>query len=588
MAWLRRHARRWLAWAMVACASVHAEPGRIENLDAFLDKAEAIRASDHARFVQMLAQVHADGGSLTPPQHWRLRWLDAWQAQFGGDYVNAEVGLRDIIKHSGHMGLVAKARGLLLSNLAINRRYDEAFSLANVAVDSLPEVQDPDARTTLLSNLAQTLNLGGHPEIAIQYARMMVDEAPAGTSLCRPLNTEMAIRYVAKELHSNSPELDRAIQACTAANMPVLINALMLNRTTLLIEEKKPAEALRLLDSLGASVERVAYYPALISWRFQRAQALAALGRDNEARQLALQARAMFQKGDVDLLLSGVYQVLYEVEKRAGNTTAALAYYQEYVNQDRGYLSDVSARTMAYEAVQQRTLLQKLETDKLARQNSVLQLEKALSVKAVETSRLYIVLLVVIIASIAFWLYRIKRSQLRFKQLSHHDGLTGIFNHQHFMTEAERVLHLLEKRGQHACLILLDLDHFKVVNDTHGHAVGDAVLRRAVATCRQQLRQGDMFGRLGGEEFGVLIANCSPEHGLVVANCVRAAIEASPVEVDGHTVHYSTSVGMASTRISGHGVQRLRRDADAALYRAKRGGRNRVVADLQGDGLVGA
>lgn len=135
---------------------------------------------------------------------------------------------------------------------------------------------------------------------------------------------------------------------------------------------------------------------------------------------------------------------------------------------------------------------------------------------------------------------------------------------------------------------MLDLDHFKLVNDTYGHAIGDAVLKRATATCRQQLRPVDLFGRLGGEEFGILLPECPAEQGLVIANCIRAAIEAAPVDIDGHVVPYSASIGVACTRVSGYAVQRIRREADAALYRAKNTGRNRVMADFQNGGLVSA
>jgi diguanylate cyclase (GGDEF)-like protein len=96
------------------------------------------------------------------------------------------------------------------------------------------------------------------------------------------------------------------------------------------------------------------------------------------------------------------------------------------------------------------------------------------------------------------WMFRLKRSQLRFKRLSHLDGLTTVFNRQHFMGEVERTLRLLERRAGAACLVFIDLDHFKQINDTHGHAMGDEVLRQVVAAGKQQLRPADLFGRLGG------------------------------------------------------------------------------------------
>jgi len=187
-----------------------------------------------------------------------------------------------------------------------------------------------------------------------------------------------------------------------------------------------------------------------------------------------------------------------------------------------------------------------------------------------------------------FGLLRLKRSQLRFKKLSSMDGLTGILNHQHFIGAADRAVRQLEKKSGAACLIFIDLDHFKQVNDTHGHATGDAVLRRTVAICKQHLRPTDLFGRLGGEEFAILLLDCSRDQGLVVANRIRQAIEATSIELDEGAVSFSASVGLAAARTAGYDLQRLCREADAALYRAKRTGRNRVMADIENDHLLKA
>jgi diguanylate cyclase (GGDEF)-like protein len=241
----------------------------------------------------------------------------------------------------------------------------------------------------------------------------------------------------------------------------------------------------------------------------------------------------------------------------------------------------VNTRTQAYQIVHQHTLTKKLEAEALSKQNNILRLQQALANKAVETSRLYILLLLVAIASIVLWLFRLKRSQLRFKRLSRLDSLTGILNHQHFVGQSDRILHALERKAGHACLVVLDLDHFKGVNDTHGHAMGDAVLKRAVAVCQQQLRPSDLFGRLGGEEFGILLYECSRQHGMEIANRIRTAIAETPIHKDGCVVTVSASVGLASTDTSGYGLQRLCKEADAALYRAKRAGRNCVMGDIE-------
>jgi diguanylate cyclase (GGDEF)-like protein len=475
-----------------------------------------------------------------------------------------------------------------LSNLGANQRYEEAFALANRLTTSLPDIKDPQARFTLLINLSQMLDLAGQTDLAIKYARMMESAIPPGETTCRPLSLQAAALYNGKRLTSSSPELQRAIDICVAAQQPVIANAMWLVLSSLYLDEGQPGKAMALLDRISPSIGINHYYPHMLSARVQRAQAYAKLGDDNDARKSALAAVAMGTPNDVNEWLKEAYEVLYQVEKKRGNATAALSYYEHYVAQDKGYLNDVSARTLAYEVAQQHMLVQKLDTEKLSKQNNILRLQQALDTNAVETSRLYIVLLLSVLISIVFWLFRLKRSQLRFKKLSCHDGLTGILNHQHFISEADRALRLLERKLGNACLISIDLDHFKQVNDTYGHAVGDAVLRRTVAICQQQLRPTDLFGRLGGEEFGILLIECSRDPGIAIADRIRMAIEATPVDGDGCVVSFSVSVGLAYTDTCGYGLQRLCREADAALYRAKRTGRNRVIADTENGSLIEA
>jgi len=521
-------------------------------------------------------------------EQWRLRYLDAWKNAFEGKYAQSEEQIHDVIDHSGDAVLVTKASALLLTTLGLNRRYEEAFALANRLTAELPRIKDPGARYLVLMNLSQMLDLAGHTDLALQYARMMLDALPPGETHCLSLNLQIAALYNAKQLTSSNPELQKAIDACMAAQRPVATNSTRLVLGSLYLDENKPRKAMDLLDRIDPSIRANQYHDHMLSSQVERAQAHAKLGNDNEARKAALAAIAMSRPGDISEWLMVAYQLLYQIEKKQGHTATALSYYEHYVIQDKGYLNDISARTLAYQMAQQHLLVQKLETEKLSKQNNILRLQQALDTKAVETSRLYIILLLMALASIVLWLFRLKRSQLGFKRLSRHDSLTGIFNHQHFIGEAGSALILLQKKLGHACLVSIDLDHFKQVNDTHGHAMGDAVLKHAVAVCQHLLRPADLFGRLGGEEFGILLRDCSRKQGMEIANRIRLAIGATRTEKDGTVISISASVGLASTDTSGYELQRLCKEADAALYRAKRAGRNRVIADTESDNLVEA
>jgi len=589
--WRRCHRWPWTALAAMAfCAIAQATPVSATTSDAseLLARTESLRTKDNSQFVRMLEQIRLEAPHLSSNQQWQLRYLDAWETAFQGDYVKAEGQLRNVIDHSGDMTLATKASALLMGNMAINHRYEEAFQLANQLVTDLPKIKDRLARFIVLLNLSQLLGSAGQNDLAIKYARMMEDGLPPGETLCNPFAQEVLSLYYSKQLTSSSPELQRTIDTCRSSGQPIYANFAWLILARLHLDEGHPDKAMTLLNQIAPSIRSNHYYSHMADWQVELARAYAKLGDEANARKAALAAEAMSSPGEISEPLRDAYDVLYRIEKKQGNVAAALAYYERYVTQDKGYLNDVSARALAYQVAQQQFATKKLETEELSKQNSILRLQQALDTKAVETSRLYIILLLMALAFIVLWLFRLKRSQLGFKRLSHHDSLTGIFNHQHFIGEAERALHLLEKRLSHACLISIDLDHFKQVNDTHGHAMGDAVLKRTVAICRQQLRPADLFGRLGGEEFGILLHECSREQGLDIANRIRIAIGAAPMEENDRVISISASVGLASTDTSGYQLQRLCMEADAALYRAKRAGRNRVIADTENGDLVEA
>ncbi|TCI07475.1 GGDEF domain-containing protein [Dyella soli] len=575
----------------MACGAL-VQPGHaatsVTDPAAFLDQTESVRTKDHPRFVRMLEQIHLDASQLSAGEQWHLRYLDAWQTAFEGDYAKANGMLQDVIDHSGDKTLVAKASALLMNDLGLNSRYEEAFTLANRLAADLPGITDRLARFTVLANLSQLMTFAGQYDLAITYAHMMEDSLPPGETLCNPLSMQATALYDSKHLSSSSPRLQHAIDACLAAGQPVFANTMRLLKGNLYLDEGQPARVLDLLRQISPSINANHYYNHTLAYQALLAQAYARLGDDGNARKAALAVVAMGKSGDLSDWLRDAYEVLYRVEKKRGHHSAALSYYEHFVAQDKGYLNDITARTLAYEVSQQRMQVQKLETEGLSKQNHILRLQQALTTKAIETGRLYNAFLLVFLASACLWMYRLKRSQLRFKRLSSYDGLTGIFNRQHFISEVERALRLLEKKLGAGCLIFIDLDHFKQVNDTYGHAAGDAVLRHTVAICREHLRTTDLFGRLGGEEFGILILECSREQGMAIADRIRVAIETTPVHGDGFAVSFSASVGLAATDTSGYGLQRLSHDADAALYRAKRTGRNRVIADTEDGSLVEA
>lgn len=573
--------RPWPTFGVMACCmlalplrTVASEP----SIPALLVQTENLRTSDHPRFLQLLAMLHQQASDMSSHERWQLRYLDAWEAAFRGDYSNASAMLREIVDRAADPTLVTKASAVLMNVMSSNKRYEEAFELANRLAADLPKTQDKLARFMVLSYLSQSFRFAGQYDLAAGYARDMMQTLPPGETSCKPQTMLISVLYDDHKLTASSVELQQGIDACQAAGDPVFAATIWLIKAGLYVDEHQPEKAIALLDRIAPGIEASQNYYHMQAVRAELAKAYWELGYDRKARVAALAILAASQPGDTSQRLKDAYEVLYRLEKKHGHAAAALSYYERYAAQNLGYLNDISARTLAYDVAQQHVLAQKLETEKLSRQNNTLLLQQALAAKTIETSRLYIVLLLIILASVIYWLFRLKRSQLHFKQQARLDGLTGILNHQHFISEAQRHIRLMERKLGSACLIFIDLDYFKQINDTHGHAIGDTVLKHTVVLCKQPLRASDLFGRLGGEEFGILLLDCTPAQGAAIADRIRTTIEATPIDAGGRAITFSASIGLASTVTCGYDLQRLCRDADAALYRAKHIGRNCVIA----------
>lgn len=174
-------------------------------------------------------------------------------------------------------------------------------------------------------------------------------------------------------------------------------------------------------------------------------------------------------------------------------------------------------------------------------------------------------------------LTRRKRREEALVALAHTDPLTGAANRRAFDEALAREFDRWRDERDPCSLILLDADHFKGVNDAHGHPAGDAVLVEIVRTCRDQVRDGDLVARLGGEEFGVLLSSSDASGARAAAERIRLSIESLRVQHAGVTVRITVSAGVAQVGDDVASPEALVKLADEAVYEAKRRGRNRTV-----------
>jgi diguanylate cyclase (GGDEF)-like protein/PAS domain S-box-containing protein len=175
-----------------------------------------------------------------------------------------------------------------------------------------------------------------------------------------------------------------------------------------------------------------------------------------------------------------------------------------------------------------------------------------------------------------------KLFEVELKHRAHIDYLTGVNNRGYFMEQAELELSRAVRYGSPLSLYMLDVDLFKKVNDSHGHKVGDLVLIKLAEVCGQTLREVDIIGRLGGEEFAILLPETNLEKANEVAERLREAIAKAKVPLEGGLpLHFTVSIGVTSLVSKDDNLDVLLNRADKALYEAKEKGRNRVCVARQ-------
>ena len=156
------------------------------------------------------------------------------------------------------------------------------------------------------------------------------------------------------------------------------------------------------------------------------------------------------------------------------------------------------------------------------------------------------------------------------------DGLTQIFNRRYFEETLEREISRCNRYGRKASLVLMDVDHFKQINDTYGHLAGDYVLKQIASTIRTKVRREDIFARYGGEEFALLLPEVDHKGAVLLAEKARKLVEQQHFEFDKQKIPVTVSLGVSTLGASQRDPADLIRQADGKLYEAKSTGRNRV------------
>jgi diguanylate cyclase (GGDEF)-like protein len=338
------------------------------------------------------------------------------------------------------------------------------------------------------------------------------------------------------------------------------------------------AEALQQVEGAAREFQAVADKSNVGMLALQSAVAHAGLGQHELAAREFDLAEANVRRSHNMRYLAELYDERSRNQEALGKPAAALADLRLKMEADAALARMAKTQLTTLMSWQFDTERRELENRKLAADKALKEQQLA-TLERIRGWQWLAILLACALLLVMLWLaWRQLRQSRRLHRLALTDPLTGISNRRHI----EYMLHTAIDEARHShrelAVIMFDIDHFKRVNDGHGHPAGDQVLEQIVHVCQGVLRQNDRLGRMGGEEFLVVLPDTHLEDGLQVAERLRASVVAARPVVAGVELQLSISLGVAQLRPAETGAVSLVRRADAALYHAKDNGRNRVEA----------
>lgn len=547
-----------------------------ESIAELLLQAEAARSADPVKMQELLKQLDLLKQHATEKQREQLQYLEAYSKTFSGQYESSIQQAKVLFENSENTEMRFRA-GMLIANAQVmTRQFADGMRQLELTMPMIEHVGDPEIRQQGFGVAALMHNHAGQYLRSLEYTERILAESPSERTKCFARQTRLESLFKLERLPSSDQEIVSAIQHCLEHNELVVGNTI---RTTLARKWAGQGQVDQAIDLLRWHIPEIESlnYPYLIGdARALLAELLLSRGDVGAASEHASRVAAQRESQMGSLPLATAYRVLYNIAEARGDTAAALEAYRNYAEADKAYLNEVKAREMAYQSVRLEAEQMNQQIERLNQQNELLRLQQEIDQRSSTNSRLIVALLLLIVAFVVLWAYRVKRVQVSLRALAETDTLTGVASRHHFTEGCETALVQYQRENTEVALIMFDLDYFKLVNDRYGHAAGDWALREMGRVCAALCRPQDVLGRIGGEEFAVLAPGVDVLGAVRLAENLRMAIMKIDTARSGHQFDITASFGVVTSSMSGHDLNRLMSQADQAMYRAKSEGRNRV------------
>lgn len=545
-------------------------------IDEQLALADETKSTDFKTFLNILDELESKQTQLTSIQLDELSYLRAYQLAYSGNQELALTKLFELADRAQSKEIRLKSYGLAINSLVVSRRYSEVFEYYDTFNDLLASVDNNDAVSHGLGVIAVVFNQINQFDLAHHYAERLIETTELDRYRCIGMQVKAESLFRANDNAKFDAFYGEALQSCIDARQPLFAGIIRSYKIEQLIEQT-PEDALIILDENFGEVKATSYQILITLYKALYSKTYLRLGQTEKALKTGAEALSFIKADEINYSVLALYSTLYEAAKALGNFKDALMYQDALILRQRTFENEKMAGLLAYQLAKAGVEVKNQRIALLDKDNELLSLQKDLYEKEARQNRLLVLILGAILLLATVLAYRGLTGRSRFKKIAEYDQLTGISNRYHFNNQAKIALDYCETNAKPVALILFDLDYFKDINDTHGHAVGDWALRAVVKTCRNFMRNNDVFGRIGGEEFAVVLPGCQTDKAVLLAEICRDAIAGIDTTESGKHFSLSASFGVSGSDNSGYQLKQLLADADSAMYSAKAAGRNQVA-----------
>jgi len=560
----------WLACGAYPHAGFASHSG---DLTAQIKSLSSLITTDRDAADRLINQVGAHFEELDPEQQQHFLIMSA-----GHQLVNSrhEETIKTLDRVLSYPELAPAYRMRAHTFLAhiqyLKGNFNTTFEHLYSALTILPTISD---KTFTFSTLHTASTI--HTEVqayedAIAYANQALALFPEGSmpkETCYALQARGTAQSYAEQYASAQMSLNQARELCHQIGEPIIeanilkmlaFNNLALGQTT---------QAIDTLNQAAAISNTFPYQPDQVHIESLMARAYLMDKQTDRAKEYALRVLEKSDQIGIVKRQQEAYALLASIHGDAGEYQQALAYSKALIESNNQTQNDFQTRHLAY-------LIAKYGNLAKANQIEKLKLASQVAEKSRTNAQLLSITTIIILGIAVFWLLRVRQQKISFKLLSETDSLTGAYNRRQILQQAQSEFSQARTHHRNLTTVLVDLDHFKKINDQYGHATGDWALTRVTQAIKTSIGGLGILGRTGGEEFLILLPNHDKTSATAVAERVRKAISDIDTEPSGQAFQISASFGLATCCDVDSTVDAQLNRSDIALYQAKSDGRNRV------------